>query len=267
MSRRSQIDVSRQTDHLICATFTPPEEQHLTSRGDYGPLIAIVGCDGSGKSTVSEQVLARTRLYGPTEVAHLGKQSGNVGRAVARLPLVGKPLDKVIVRKGATHRKQRDKKAPGILTALVISGFLVRRLLRFRKMMALRRQGLIIVTDRYPQLEISGCDGPSLSVTATGNAIVRWLARRELAAFAWMTSYQPDLVLRLNVDLDTAFARKPDHDREGLARKVGRYPLLKFNGAPIVDIDATQPLDDVVAAAKEAVSRMLTERGYTRSSS
>ena len=268
MSRRSQIDVSRQTDHLSCVTFTPSEEQHLTSRGDYGPLIAIVGCDGSGKSTVSEQVLARTRLYGPTEVAHLGKQSGNVGRAVARLPLVGKPLDKVIVRKGATHRKQRDKKAPGILTALVISGFLVRRLLRFRKMMALRRQGLIIVTDRFPQLEISGaCDGLGLSVTAPGSAIVRWLARRERAAYEWMTSDRPDLVLRLNVDLETAFARKPDHSRESLARKLAATPLLKFNGAPIVDIDATQPLDDVVAAAKEAVSRMLTERGYTRSSS
>jgi thymidylate kinase len=205
-----------------------------------------------------------TRGYGPAEVVHLGKQSGNVGRAVAQLPLVGKHLKNSIRRRGVSHRELRDKKTPGIVTALVLSAFLLRRTNRFRLMLALRRRGRIIITDRYPQLEISGCDGPSLSVTATGNAIVRWLARRELAAFAWMTRYQPDLVLRLNVDLDTAFARKPDHLREGLARKVGRYPLLKFNAAPIVDIDANQPLDDVVAAAKEAVSRTLTERGYSR---
>jgi thymidylate kinase len=240
------------------------EEQFLTSQQEFAPLIAIVGCDGSGKSTVSEEVLTWTRGYGPTEVAHVGKQSGNVGRAIARLPLVGQYLNKSIKSRGASHRELRDKKTPGIVTSLVIAAFLLRRLNRFRLMLALRRQGRIIITDRYPQLEISGCDGLSLSVTASGNAIARWLARRERAAFGWMTSHRPDLVLRLNVDLDTAFARKPDHRRDELARKIEGYPLLKYNGAPIVDIDANQPLDDVVAAAREAVSRTLTERGYSR---
>jgi hypothetical protein len=79
-----------------------------------------------------------------------------------------------------------------------------------------------------------------------------------------MTSNLPDLVLRLNVDLETAYARKPDHSRESLARKVAATPLLKFNGAPIADLDATAPLDDVVAAAKEAVSRTMFARGYAR---
>jgi thymidylate kinase len=78
-----------------------------------------------------------------------------------------------------------------------------------------------------------------------------------------MTSHRPDLVLRLNVDLDTACARKPDHRRELLARKVEATPRLKFNGATIVDIDASKPLDDVLAAARAAVSHMLTERGYS----
>jgi thymidylate kinase len=228
-------------------------------------MIAIIGCDGSGKSTVSEEVLTWMNGYGPTELVHLGKQSGNVGRAIARLPLVGKSMDRVIVSKGASHRVSRDEKTPGLLTALVISAFLLRRLHRFRRMMALRSQGRIIVTDRYPQLEISGaCDGLGLSVTAPGSAVVRWLARRERAAYEWMTSNLPDLVLRLNVDLETAYARKPDHSRESLARKVAATPLLKFNGAPIADLDATAPLDDVVAAAKEAVSRTMSARGYAR---
>jgi hypothetical protein len=134
-------------------------------------------------------------------------------------------------------------------------------------MMALRRRGLIIVTDRYPQLELPNAfDGPRLSPTAPGSAIVRWLARREWAAYEWMTSHRPDLVLRLNVDLDTACARKPDHRRESLAAKVIAVPLLKFDGAPIAEIDANQPLDDVLEAAREAVTRLLTECGYTRAS-
>jgi thymidylate kinase len=232
---------------------------------ELAPLIAVIGCDGSGKTTVSDEILACVRSYGPVEAAHLGKQSGNIGRAVARLPLVGKRLDRVIVRKADNSRAQRDKKTPGLFTALVISAFALRRLRRFRRMMALRRRSLMIVTDRYPQLELPGAyDGPDLSVTASGSAIVRWLARRERVSYEWMTSHRPDLVLRLNVDLDTACARKPDHRRELLARKVEATPRLKFNGATIVDIDASKPLDDVLAAARAAVSHMLTERGYSR---
>ena len=74
-------------------------------------------------------------------------------------------------------------------------------------------------------------------------------------------------MIRLNVDLDTAFARKPDHSREALERKLKIIPRLTLNGAPIVEIDATQPLDVVVATAKAAVTRTLTERGYQRSES
>ncbi|MEO1934654.1 MAG: hypothetical protein ABGX04_07720 [Myxococcales bacterium] len=237
----------------------------MAPANEFAPMISVIGCDGSGKSTVCEELLTWMNGYGPTDLVHLGKQSGNVGRAIAQWPLVGRSMDRVIVKKGATHRASRDKKTPGLLTALVIVAFLFRRLHRFRRMLSLRREGRIIITDRFPQLEVSGaCDGLGLSVSAPGSVIVRWLARRERAAYDWMTDYPPDLVLRLNVDLETAYARKPDHSRESLARKVAATPLLKFKGAPIADIDATAPLDHVVAAAKEAVSRTMAARGFTR---
>jgi len=229
------------------------------------PLIAIIGCDGSGKSTVSEEILNWVQGYGPAVAAHLGKQSGNIGRALAQLPLIGSLLDKFIARKTDSTRAQREKKTPGLLVALIIYAFSIRRLLRFKRMMAQRHQGLIIVTDRYPQLEFPGAyDGTGLSVTAPGNWFVRWLARRERVLYEWMTSYRPDLVIRLNVDLDTACARKPDHRRELLRDKVAITPQLTFNGAPIVEIDSTQPLAQVLAEAKAAVAKTLAERGYTK---
>jgi len=229
------------------------------------PLIAIIGCDGSGKSTVSEEILNWVQGYGPAVAAHLGKQSGNIGRALAQLPLIGSLLDKFIARKTDSTRAQREKKTPGLLVALIIYAFSIRRLRRFKRMMAQRHQGLIIVTDRYPQLESPGAyDGTGLSVTAPGNWFVRWLARRERVLYEWMTSYRPDLVIRLNVDLDTACARKPDHRRELLRDKVAITPQLTFNGAPIVEIDSTQPLAQVLAEAKAAVAKTLAERGYTK---
>lgn len=233
-------------------------------RATLAPLIAIIGCDGSGKSTVSADILAWARRHGPAEAAHLGKQSGNIGRVIARLPLLGARLDQIIARKTDKVRTQRGKKSPGLITALVITVFSLRRLRRFRRMLALRRQGKIIVTDRYPQLELPGAyDGPGLSTTASGSALVRWLARRERVAYEWMTGYRPDLVIRLNVDLDTACARKPDHRRELLRDKVAVTPLLKFNDAPIVEIDANRPLPEVLGQARAIVTRALAARGYT----
>jgi thymidylate kinase len=234
-------------------------------RTTLAPLIAIIGCDGSGKSTVSEEILNWVQGYGPAVAAHLGKQSGNIGRAIAQLPLIGSLLDKFIARKTDSTRAQREKKTPGLLVALIIYAFSLRRLRRFKRMMAQRHQGLIIVTDRYPQLEFPGAyDGTGLSVTAPGNWFVRWLARRERVLYEWMTSYRPDLVIRLNVDLDTACARKPDHRRELLRDKVAITPQLTFNGAPIVEIDSTQPLAQVLAEAKAAVAKTLATRGYTQ---
>ena len=230
---------------------------------ELAPLIAIIGCDGSGKSTVREEILKWVQGYGPAVAAHLGKQSGNIGRAIAKLPLIGNLLDKYIARKTDSTRAQRDKKTPGVLVALIIYAFSIRRLRRFKKMMVLRKQGFIIVTDRYPQLEFpEAYDGTGLSTAAPGNAFVRWLALRESVLYEWMTGFRPDLVIRLNIDLDTACARKPDHRRELLRDKIAITPKLTFNGANIVEIDSSQALPEVIEQTKAAVAKTMAARGY-----
>ncbi len=224
----------------------------------------MIGCDGSGKSTVSECLLDWARCYGPTATVHLGRQAGNVGRALAGLPLIGGWFARLIHRKtDSVHNKLDAERTPGILPALVIMLFTLRVRGRFRRMLALRRRGLIIITDRYPQMAVPRAyGGPNLVLGLRGNGLVRWLARREQAVFRQMTRYRPDLVIRLSVDLETAYQRKPDHRRDLLRANIEATPLLTFDGAPIVDIDATQPLDVVLAAARMAVANTLETAGY-----
>ncbi len=231
-----------------------------------GPLIAIVGCDGSGKSTVAAQMLATAAEFAPAVSVHLGKQAGNVGRNLSQLPLIGKFIERLIERKIATvHQSGKKNKTPGIISSLVMYAFVIRRKARFQRMLKLRQQGLIIIADRFPQLDIpSAYDGPDLSVHAEGNFIVRWLARREHAVFQWMTAYTPDLVIRLNVDIATACARKPDHPRELLQTKIAVTSLFRFNGAAIVEIDSLQPLEQVLAQTSKVVSQFLIVRGYSQ---
>lgn len=223
------------------------------------PLIAVIGSDGSGKSTVCEHLITCVEKFGPAVRVHLGKQAGNVERMVIKLPFMGKFLGKTIDRNKAIVAKS----APGTLAALVIMFFVLRRLLRFRRMLAFRRRGLIILSDRFPQVQIPGAyDGTLLPAKVPGNRFVTWLAGRERAAFRWMTEQKPDLVIKLNVDLDVACARKPDHHPESLAKKVVVTSQLTFEGAKIIDIDANKPLDEVLCAAEKAVTAFMEVRGY-----
>ena len=227
------------------------------------PLIAVVGTDGSGKSTVSGALLEWLQRYGPADTAHLGLRSGDAGRAIKRLPLVGIASERFLQKKATRARDTKDK-IPDPATAFVIYMFSVFRIRRFKKMMEKRHNGTIIITDRYPQTEVPGFyDGPGLSAARAEDAFTQRLARKEAAQYAWMASYVPDLVIRLNVDLETAFARKPDHKYESLRQKVAATPKLKFNGAKIVDLSSLDPLETVIAQAKAAIAEMLEAKGYT----
>lgn len=214
-------------------------------------LIAIVGSDGSGKSTVGAALLDWLGEQGPVELCHLGKQSGNLARTISRAPIVGKRAKKRIDHEVDTAGEDRG---PGTVAALIIYAFSLRRLRRFRRMLRHRKRGVTILADRFPQLAVpAGIDGPGFARVKLASPLSRRLAAREMRAFEWMTSHRPDLVLRLNVDVDTAIARKPDHDPAALTRKIKEIGNLSFAGAPIVDIDATRPLAEVIAAAKSAI--------------
>lgn len=227
----------------------------MTRAADLAPLVAIVGSDGSGKSTVGQALLAWVRQRRRAELCHLGKQSGNLGRAIARWPLIGRRVERTIEHKV----KEADGAAgPRLATTLVIYAFTLRRLRRFRRMQALRRRGVAILADRFPQLDLpAAIDGPGFGKVRSRRGLAGRLAAAEERQFAWMTGHRPDLVIRLNVDLATAMARKPDHSPAALAAKIADIHRLSFAGAPIVDIDATRPIDEVIARAKSAAAAVL----------
>lgn len=210
---------------------------------------------------MSAAVIELVRHYGPTDTAHLGLKSGDMGRAIQRLPIIGSAIDSFIIRKALRARDARDE-IPDPLTALVIFCFSQFRVWRFKRMMRKRRAGYIIVTDRYPQIDVPGYyDGPGLSAARATDRLTRWLARHEYRQYAWMASFHPDLVIRLNVDLETAFARKPDHRRESLRQKVKVTPQLTFGGALIVDFDSKEPFETLVHKVRATIAARLDTMG------
>jgi len=224
-------------------------------------VVAVIGCDGSGKSTLTTDLYARLSDISVTELMYLGQDSGNILRSILRVPLVGPVVGGYLVRKSQkAHAEDKKPAEPDALTALVIYLLSRWRRRKFRRMLARHRQGAIIVADRYPQAEVAGFyfDGPGLGANGRASAFVRWLSARERRLYDDMAAYVPGLLIRLNVDAETAHARKPDHKLTMLRDKVSVIPSLTFNAAHILDLDATAPYPEVLQAALEAARTTLT---------
>ena len=224
-------------------------------------IIAVVGCDGSGKSTLTADLLAQLGGERPTRLIYLGQSSGDIVEWIGRWPLIGPAAERYLRRKGqSAHREANQPSSPDIPTALVVHLLSRWRSFKFRRMLRLSRRGIVVVTDRYPQADVPGFyfDGPGLIPEGGARMIVRWLTRREQKLYERMARHVPPLLIRLNIDAETAHARKPDHKLSMLRDKVRVIPTLSFNGAHILDLDGTSPypqvLESALAAARLALA-------------
>lgn len=222
--------------------------------------IAITGCDGAGKSTLAVKLVERLSSQYPVELLYLGQSSGRIGEWIADLPIIGSPVGRYL-RSKSERVHLRPASPPGNITALVIFLLSCWRAWKFRRMLIKCKKGLLLVTDRYPQAEVAGFrfDGPQLDKSVGGNVWVQSLRRREHRLYKWMASYPPLLLIRLDIDEQTAHARKPDHQLSALREKIAVIPQLTFNGAAILDLDAREPADNILEASLRAVHSSLSD--------
>jgi thymidylate kinase len=221
-------------------------------------VFAVVGCDGTGKSTLTHDLRDSLRSKGPAERLYLGLVSGEVGDKIKDLPFIGVRLENNLHNK-ANRALDMEKKLPGTGTALIMYALSLWRASLVLRMIRMSKRRVRVITDRYPQMEIPGFhyDGPGLTVNRTGNWLVRKLAEQEHGLYQWMARQQPALVIRLNIDAAAAHARKPDHPLAELTDKISVMRQLQFNGARVCEIDATGPYPQVLEAALEAINQTM----------
>jgi hypothetical protein len=199
---------------------------------------------------LSEDLLTHLREEGPVEWLYLGQSSGNIARWIKSRPLIGPPLGRYLVGKADRAHSEKTR-TPDTATTLVIYVLSQWRAHKFRRMLRLNRRGVLVITDRYPQAEVPGFhfDGPGLGAVNAESWLGRKLAASEQRLYQRMASHLPALLIRLNIDADTAHARKPDHKLSMLRDKVAVIPNLHFNGARILDLDGRNPYEQVLNTA------------------
>ncbi len=226
--------------------------------GHRAPIIAIVGSDGAGKSTVTANLLKWLSWKADVTMVYFGTNHRwfrQLRKAVLHIKPSGKGVQSVSHqdRQFTTITHSRSL-FPLWLQGIKWAVMARMRLHLQRKAQRLSRNGTIILADRYPQTEVKGTyDGPSrLDIVGLG-VLGRLLQRYEHRVYKKLTSTQPDLVIKLIAPLEVALERKPDHDPDAIAAKVELTRSIMFGGAPIVEIDAAKPLDEVLTEVRRHV--------------
>ena len=261
-----------------------------------GSVIAFLGADGSGKSTMVREVMRW--LAWKLDVHSVYHGSGDGTASWLRRPLVvarglarrrprrdsrsaaggpakaesmadespeARPMavesQETVPATGADHHtvsRPRRVTAYLALWALVLSWEKRTKLVRSWRA---RHRGMVVVTDRYPQHQVDGFnDGPLLAAWRHHpSQLLRAVAAWEAAPYRWASTTPPDVVIKLHVDPDVAHARKSGDamTRTEVARRVRAVEELSFPVERVHVIDANRSLEEVLLDVKRVVwSRM-----------
>ena len=225
-----------------------------------GVIVAFVGCDGSGKSTMVGE--SRKFLAPKLDVYPMYLGSGDGSSSLIRKPMklvrdqvFGKARDRNTIAKKVRVGDDHPTAMSGAkaVWALTLAAEKSRKL---RTIMKARTRGMVVICDRWPQMQFPGeLDGPRLTHWAEGNAVQRALAAYELRPYELARRFPPDIVIRLDVDVDTAAQRRPEDGRDSLAHRIDLVRQLEFTGSLFgpVENDGTQPPDKVLTAILRAI--------------
>ena len=218
-----------------------------------GLVVAFIGSDGSGKSTLTAEIRKWLRYKLDVHGYYMGSGQGSP-RLLDRLRHAVKATSKK-QKKPKAEGAPRAAKQPGVLDRIVALHQLPAVGGKRRAMAEARRLaagGSMVVLDRFPQAEFPGIyDGPRLQ---QGRSFA-WAARAEMKGYDELAALKPDLLVKLVVSPAVAHARKPDHSLASIERKCAITRDLRFPGVEVASIDADQPLDKVMLDAKRLVWR------------
>jgi thymidylate kinase len=228
-----------------------------------GALIAIVGGDGAGKSTVvdalsrwlsSEHIDSHTMHMGKPRWSPLTaivkgllklvaatKRSSTSSAKALRSSLAGADEGKMTLR-------NRARLGWEVLTARD-------RFRTYRRARRLASNGSIVLCDRYPLPQVSLMDG---AVTARMRDPARWgrwarsLATLERHYYERIAS--PDILIVLRLDPDTAVERKRGVEPESSVRpRSEEIWRMDWHGTPAIVIDASSPKGLVLSEIKSVI--------------
>lgn len=235
-----------------------------------GAVIAIVGADATGKSTL---VTETGRWLGDVftiKIIHTGKPPSSWLTIPVNIALL-LMRQLLSLRRG---RRSEDRAAsndtnlprhkfkglasfPYALRAVTLAWDRQRLIIKARRRVA---EGEIIICDRYPSRTLGAMDSPRLEEAPLNTGpiatIYNRLARLEKRLYRQIPP--PDIVLKLSVSLETAKKRNRDrNEQDGDAYLASRHRQNREWHMPgtryVYNIDTEQTLEETIGNVKQAI--------------
>ncbi len=246
-----------------------PSRRKLPSSGIE---VAIVGIDGSGKSTHLSAL--QDWLSWKIDIHSVYFGSGDGPSSLLRYPL--KKLNELrgsSRASGSTHSQNSsnnregfqehsdrendssDRKKVGVLKAIWAVLLAREKQKKRRRATRARNRGMVVFMDRYPQNQFENInDGPLLASWIDANSkLLSRIAEWERKIYANLHDHSPDLVIKLKTDPEVAKERKPETSMSNLKRKAEIIDSLEYEDSRVVIVDTHRDIDTVLNTIKTEV--------------
>ena len=230
-----------------------------------GAIIAFVGPEATGKSTLLAEMRGWLGEHFAVEQIHVGKPKSTLISVVPNLFLPA--LRSLFPSSRSTqvntqNNDQEDPEKPRSDYPLI---FAVRSaLLSYDRWSLLSRafsqaaNGTIVLCDRYPSLQGGTPDSPQLSHLPISTG--RYSIRRRMANIESQRYREipiPDLVIYLSAPIEVTLLRNANRSKKEpedyVRRRHGRSSNLEFGNTPVHEINTDQPFDQTILEIKKAV--------------
>lgn len=228
-----------------------------------GVIIAIVGCDGAGKSTVNSEIKRCINRKADVYFEYFGSGDGHC--YWYRYPLLlihkcfssSKSSDNGDSQKNTSQHTPRKIALSKAIWAILLAS---EKKSKLRKIGAAKAKGMIVLCDRYPQTQFVGInDGPLLfpwieSKSRIKRKIARW--ERQIYESAMMN--KPDLVIKLMITEEVSQKRKPKEKLERIRSKISLMERLEIPARLNIVVDATNELEVVLKDVYNSISKCIS---------
>jgi thymidylate kinase len=222
-----------------------------------GAIVAIIGGDGAGKSTVIDELFHWLSPDFEIHKIHMGKPAWSLTTIFLRgLLKLGRSV-------GLYPFSRAPEQFTNDLNLLVFPGYpwLIReictardRYLTYVKARRLANNGQLVISDRYPLPQIKMMDGAQVSRMTNNyhrNRFIRLMIEIENKYYAPIL--MPDILIVLKVDPDIAVQRKLDEDAASVRARSGEIWEIEWRQLPASIVDASQSKSKVLSELKDMI--------------